>query len=120
MGFDWLDYGFAGAVEAAAIACVIGFVLFTLAHSVRRLFRWRQGTEIGVALALALLLGAGVDAWDLFYLSVVRLEAQSPFAIQQTLAQIHDPDALGARVVLEFIGAVVGVMLGWATWAKRG
>lgn len=118
MGFDWLDFGFLGAFEAALIAVVTGFVLFTLAHALRHLVRWRQGTAIGVAFVLTLLVATGVDVWNLFYLSIVRLE--SPFAIQQTLEQIHDPDALGMRVVLEFIGAVVGVTLGWMAWGTRG
>ena len=118
MGFDWLDYGFAGASEAALIAAAVGFVLFTLAHALRRFARWRPGSEIGIAFALTLLLAAGVDAWDLFHLSIVRLE--SPYAIQQALQRIHDPDALGARVVLEFVGAVAGVALGWIAWGTRG
>lgn len=117
MGFDWLGYGFTGALGAAAIAAAVGFVLFALGHALRRWVRWKQGTEIGVAFALALLLAAGVDASNLFYLSIVRME--SPFAIQQTLAAIHDPDALGLRVVFEFIGAAAGVMLGWAAWGTR-
>ena len=117
MGFSWLGYGFSGALGAAALAAGIGFVLFMLAHALRSWVGWRQGTEIGVAFALTLVLAAGVDAWHLFYLSIVRME--SPFAIQQILATIHDPDALGMRVVFEFFGAVVGVMLAWAAWGTR-
>ena len=68
-------------------------------------------------LALALVAGAGVDAWDLFALGIMRPE--SPFAIQQHLATIHDPDALGMRVVLEFVGAGAGVTLGWLLLRRR-
>lgn len=117
MGWDGLGYGMTGALQAAAIAAVVGCVLFSLAHALRGVFGWRPGTEIGVAFALALLLAAGVDAWELFSLNIVRLE--SPFAIQQRLARIHDPDALGLRVVMEFLGAAAGVTLGWLAWAWR-
>lgn len=117
MGFDWLGYGFTGALGAAAIAAAVGFILFTIGYALAPRLGWRQGTAIGVSFALTLLIAAGVDASNLFYLSIVRLE--SPFAIQQTLATIHDPDALGLRVVFEFIGTAVGVMLGWAAWGRR-
>ena len=38
---------------------------------------------------------------------------ESPFVIERTLGDIHDPAYLGTRVVFEFCGAVAGVMLGW-------
>ena len=117
MGWNGLGYGMTGALQAAAIAAAVAFVLFSLAHALRGFLGWRHGTEIGVSFALALLVAAGVDAWELFSLSIVRLE--SPFAIQQRLAQIHDPDALGLRVVMEFLGAAAGVTLGWLAWAWR-
>lgn len=117
MGFDWLGYGLTGALGAAAIAIGIGFVLFSLGHLLGQLVHWREGTAIGVAFVLTLVLAAGVDASNLFYLSIVRLE--SPFAIQRTLATIHDPDALGLRVVFEFIGAAIGVAFGWLAWRLR-
>jgi len=117
MGWGGLGYGMVGALQAAGIAAVVGFILFSLAHLLRNAFGWRQGTEIGVAFALALLLAAGVDAWELFSLNIVRLE--SPFAIQQRLARIHDPGSLGLRVVMEFLGAAVGVAVGWLAWSRR-
>lgn len=111
MGFPWLSSGVAGVVEAGAIAFAVGLVACVLMHHLGRRAGWRQGSEIGVALLLTLILGAGVDAWDLFHLSIVRLE--SPIVIQHLLDDIHDPENLGARVVAEFAGAVAGVMLGW-------
>ena len=120
MGFSWLSTGVAGALEAGAIALLIGSLLCALCHHLGRRIGWKQGTEIGVALVVTLVLAAGVDAWDLFHLSIVRLE--SPFVIARTLGDIYDPAFLGTRVVFEFCGAVAGVMIGWylATVALRG
>jgi hypothetical protein len=121
MGSTWLSMGMAGVFEAAAIALVIGALVCASAHRAGRLFGWKQGTEIGVALLITLVVAAGVDAWDLFHLSIIRLE--SPFVIARTLGEIHDPAYLGTRVVFEFTGAVVGVMLGWylsiAVWRRK-
>jgi hypothetical protein len=111
MGFMWLSSGMAGVFEASAIALVTGALVCIAGHFIGPYFGWRQGTEIGVALLITLIVAVGVDAWDLFHLSIVRLE--SPFVIQRTLGDIHDPGYLGTRVVFEFVGAVVGVMLGW-------
>lgn len=111
MGFMWLSFGMAGVLEAAAIALAVGLVASVVLHRVGRAAGWKQGTEIGVALVVTFAVAAGVDAWDLFHLSIVRLE--SPYVIMRTLDAIHDPDYLGTRVVFEFAGAVAGVMLGW-------
>ena len=111
MGFMWLSFGMPGVFEAAAIALAVGLLAALVAHWIARVAGWKQGTEIGVALVATLILAAGVDAWDLFSLSIVRLE--SPYVIMRTLETIHDPDFLGTRVVFEFAGAVAGVMLGW-------
>ena len=111
MGWTWLSTGMAGVLEAAAIALVIGLVVCAVAHPIGRRIGWKQGTEIGVALLITLVAGAGIDAWDLFHLSIIRLE--SPFVIERTLGEIHDPAYLGTRVVFEFAGAMTGVMLGW-------
>ena len=111
MGFSWLSTGIAGALEAGLIALAIGALLCALCHHLGRRAGWKQGTEIGVAFVATLFIAAGVDAWDLFHLSIIRLE--SPFVIERTLGDIYDPAFLGTRVVFEFCGAVAGVMLGW-------
>jgi hypothetical protein len=111
MGFSWLTTGIAGALEAGFIALAIGALACAFCHHVGRRVGWKQGTEIGVALVATLVVAAGIDAWDLFHLSIVRLE--SPFVIERMLGEIHDPAFLGTRVVFEFCGAVAGVMLGW-------
>jgi len=111
MGFSWLSTGIAGALEAGLIALAIGALLCALCHHLGRRAGWKQGTEIGVAFVATLFIAAGVDAWDLFHLSIIRLE--SPFVIELTLGDIYDPAFLGTRVVFEFCGAMAGVMLGW-------
>jgi len=111
MGFMGLSFGMPGVFEAAGIALAVGLLAALVAHRIARIAGWKQGTEIGVALVATLLVAVGVDAWDLFHLSIVRLE--SPYVIMRTLETIHDPDFLGTRVVFEFAGAVAGVMLGW-------
>jgi len=111
MGFSWLSPGIAGALEAGLIALLIGVLLCAFCHCLGRRVGWKQGTEIGVALVATLVVAAGIDAWDLFHLSIIRLE--SPFVIERTLGEIYDPAFLGTRVVFEFCGAVAGVMLGW-------
>jgi len=111
MGLAILSLGWAGVAQAALIAFAIGLALSLAAHALAPRFGWREGTAIGVSIGLALLIGAGVDAWHLFYLSIVRLE--SPMLIRHVLASIHDPGMLGSRVLAEAVGAVAGVMLGW-------
>lgn len=114
MGFHWLSTGFAGAFQAALLAAAAGFVLALGTHALAPRLHWRTGSALGVAMALGLLVGAGVDAWHLFHLSIVRLE--SPFAIRETLARIHDPDSLGLRVAFEMVGACSGALAGWGVW----
>ena len=63
------------------------------------------------------LIGAGTDAWNLFYLGISRLE--SPLYARIALQGIHDPDGLGSRVVLEIAGALTGVVLGWQWFSKK-
>jgi hypothetical protein len=118
MGFMWLSFGMAGVLEAGAIALAVGLVVCLVAHWIGRRAGWHAGTGIGVALVITLVVAAGVDAWDLFHLSIVRME--SPYVIERTLGEIHDPDFLGTRVVFEFAGAVTGVMLGWYLSIARG
>jgi len=66
---------------------------------------------------MAVVIGAGIDGWHLFYLGVVKLE--SPVYARMALQKIHDPDSLGARVALEAIGAVVGVVLSRLAFSAR-
>ena len=44
---------------------------------------------------------------------------QSPLYARLALAGIHDPDALGTRVVCEIAGAGAGIVLGWWLFSHR-
>lgn len=112
-----LHYGLTGSLEAALIALACGFVVFFLWWQVCRRSGLSQGHLIGWASLAAIAAGAGVDAWNLFYLGMVRLE--SPLYARLALASIHDPDQLGTRVVLEVMGALIGVGLGWYAFGPR-
>ena len=72
-----------------------------------------QGQIIGWACLIAVLAGAGVDIWNLFYTSIVRLE--SPLYARLALEYIHDPDQLGGRVVLEVVDTPPELKGGTAT-----
>lgn len=66
---------------------------------------------------IAVVASAGIDAWNLFYMGMMRLE--SPLYARLFLAGIHDPNELGSRVVLEVAGAIGGVALGWLLFSSR-
>lgn len=106
-----LHLGWLGALEAGAIALLVGMLVFALFHVLARRGQWREGHSIGWACLAAVAIAAGIDLWNLFYLGVVRLE--SPVYARIVLQRIHDPSGLGARVVMEVLGALVGVALGW-------
>jgi len=112
-----LHYGLLGSLEAALIALAVGFVVFSVWWQVCRRTGLSHGHAIGWACLVAVVIAAGIDSWKLFYLGMVRLE--SPLYARLALASIHDPDQLGTRVVLEMLGAVSGVGLGWWWFISR-
>ncbi|MCD9088439.1 hypothetical protein [Stenotrophomonas sp. SY1] len=112
-----LHYGLLGSLEAALIALAIGFVVFALWWQVCRRVGLSHGHAIAWACLVAVIIGAGVDAWNMFYLGMMGLE--SPLYVRLALARIHDPDQLGTRVVLEVAGAMIGVGLGWWMFSSR-
>lgn len=112
-----LHYGLLGSLEAGAIALLVGFLMFALWQRGCRRTGLSHGHALGWACLIATAIAAGWDAWNLFYTSVVRLE--SPLYARLALANIHDPDELGSRVVLEVAGAFAGVVLGWWLFIAR-
>ena len=112
-----LHTGLLGALEAGLIAFAIGLLVYALWSWICRRSGLTVGHAIGWGAAIAVLLAAGIDAWNLFYLGVARLE--SPLYARIALQGIHDPDGLGSRVVLEIAGALSGVVLGWQWFSKK-
>ncbi|GGD46240.1 hypothetical protein [Pseudoxanthomonas indica] len=112
-----LHFGFLGALEAGLIAFLIGLLVYAGWQAVCRALGWSIGHAIGWSCVFAALIGAGVDSWNMFYLGMMKLE--SPLYARIALQAIHDPDALGARVICELVGAGAGVVMGWQ-WFSRG
>lgn len=106
-----LHLGFLGAVEAGLIALLIGVLAFLFWRWLMRLTGGSIGHALGWACVTAALLAGGIDIWNLFYLSMMKME--SPLYARLALQGIHDAESLGARVVCEFAGALAGVAIGW-------
>jgi hypothetical protein len=114
---SWMGYGLIGGLEAGAIALASGLVLFGLIHWLGRAQGWSLGLEISWAYVLGMLLAGGGDLWNLFYFNYGRL--QSLQLLRARLAEVHDPDSIGLRVLFEFVGAGIGVFLGWLLFVRR-
>lgn len=106
-----LHLGLLGALEAGLIALLVGVLAYGLLQWVVRKLQGSVGHALGGGFVIAAVVSAGVDAWNLFYLGMVRLE--SPVYARLALQGIHDADSLGTRVVCEIVGAGLGVLLGW-------
>jgi hypothetical protein len=67
------------------------------------------------------LLTASGDMWDLFYFNYGQL--QSLQLLKAKLAEVHDPESIGIRVLCELLGMAVGIYAGWAIcsgdWRRR-
>jgi len=112
-----LHFGLLGTLEAGLIALLVGLLVYALWHRLARALGWSAGHAIGWACVIAVVVSAGIDAWKLFYMGMVRLE--SPLYARLFLASIHDPNELGSRVVLEVAGALAGAALGWTIFSSR-
>ncbi|WP_414488923.1 hypothetical protein [Stenotrophomonas maltophilia] len=112
-----MHFGLLGTLEAGAIALLVGLLVYFLWSRLCRLLHWSMGHAIGWACVISVVASAGIDAWKLFYMGIVRLE--SPLYARIFLSTIHDPNELGSRVVLEIAGALAGVALGWVMFSSR-
>ncbi len=121
MPFDqsWMGYGIVGALQAGVIAAVIGFFMLLLVRWLTRKQHWSLGRELSVAFLLSLLPSSSGDLWNLFYFNYADL--QSPVLMGVALAEVHDPDNIGTRVLCEFLGVAVGLLLAWLLllWRSR-
>lgn len=112
-----LHTGLLGALEAGLIAFFVGLLVYGLWAWVCRRSGWGIGYAIGWGAAIAVVIAAGIDSWNLFYLGVARLE--SPLYARLALQGIHDADSLGTRVVFEVVGALTGTVVGWWLFSGR-
>ena len=112
-----LHTGLLGALEAGLIAFAIGLLVYALWSWICRRSGLTVGHAIGWGAAIAVLLAAGIDAWNLFYLGVARLE--SPLYARIALQGIHDVENLGTRVVMQVLGALAGTGLGGGWGSHR-
>ncbi len=123
MNYDqsWMGYGWVGGIEAGAISLAAGVVLYAACRWIGRRNGWSDARQIGWAYFLALVLTARADAWNLFYFNYAPL--QSLQLLQAKLAQVHDAEGIGTRVLCELVGAGVGVFVAWAVcgghWRRR-
>jgi hypothetical protein len=112
-----LHYGLLGCLEAGLIAFLASVLVYAGWSWVCRRTGLKIQHAIGGGAGAALVIGAGVDAWNLFYIGMVKLE--SPLYARLALAGIHDADNLGTRVLLEVIGALCGTVAGWWLFSAR-
>lgn len=112
-----LHLGTLGALEAGLIAFFIAVLMYALWHWLSRAIGFSVGHVIGWSSLCAVAVAAGLDSWNLFSLGFMKLE--SPLYARLALAGIHDVDSLGSRVVCEFTGAGLGIVLGWWLFSHR-
>jgi hypothetical protein len=119
MFFDqtWMGYGYVGSLEAGLIALVIALVAYALLHLFGRTQGWSLAMEVGWAALISMVLAGGSDMWNLVYFNYGRV--QSLQLLRVRLAEVHDPDNLGGRVMAEFIGVCIGLYLGWLLTSRR-
>lgn len=106
---SWMGYGIVGGLEAGAISAVAGFLLYALFNWIGNRNDWGHGLRTGWSSLMALLLTAGGDLWDMVYFNYGRVESIQFLKVK--LAEVHDFDGLGTRVLFEFLGVGAGVFL---------
>lgn len=115
---SWMGYGVVGGIEAGMIALIVGILVFGVFHAIGKRSGWHYGAQFGWAYLVTVLLSAGGDLSDLVYFSYGQL--QSLQLLKAKLAEVHDPDNIGTRVFFEFVGAGVGLYVGWLLFGVLG
>ena len=108
---SWMGSGIIGALETGAISAVVALLIFLLLHRLGRRHGWYHAHKIGWTFLLASVLTVSGDLWDMIYLNYSNL--QSPALLTAVLAEMHDPEHLGMRVLCELLGVSLGIYLGW-------
>ncbi|MBE1159075.1 hypothetical protein [Dyella acidiphila] len=108
---SWMGYGMVGGLEAGAISLVAALLLYVAAHFIGRNQGWNPLQKMAIAFLVALVLTASGDLWDLFYFNYGQV--QSLQYLKARLAEVHDPDNIGLRVLCEMLGAMIGAGAGW-------
>jgi len=114
---SWMGFGLIGGLEAGAISTLAAFVLYAVFHWLGRRNGWSDGTQIGWTCLVAGVLTLSGDLWNLFYFNYGRL--QSLDLLRAKLAEVHDPSAIGTRVLCEMLGVAVGIYLSWMVCHTR-
>lgn len=109
---SWMGFGIIGGLQAGLISALAGLLLFFLFHWLGRRNGWSYGPQIGWTFLLATFITASGDIWNLFYFNYGQL--QSVQLLKSKLAQVHDPDSIGLRVLCELLGVTVGIYVSWA------
>src|SRR3546814_17608264 len=101
-----LHTGWLGALEAGALAFMIGLFAYLASHFLARALRWPEGHAIGSAAFAAGASGAGIDLWHL--LSLFFCNPGSPAPRQLAPAGLSAPSAtIGQPTVRERLGGSV-------------
>lgn len=114
MPFDqsWMGFGFVGGFESGLISGAAGALLYGLFHWIGRRNGWGYGPQIGWSFLVATVLTASGDLWNLLYFNY-SAGLQSMSLLRAKLAEVHDPDSMGLRVLCELLGVVAGIYIGW-------
>lgn len=115
MPFDqsWMGFGFVGGFESGLISALAGALFFVLFHFLSRRNCHDYGAQIGWSFLLASVLTASGDLWNLLYFNY-GAGLHSLALLRAKLADVHDPENMGLRVVFELLGVIVGIYIGWA------
>lgn len=108
---SWMGVGIVGGIEAGVISALAGLLLFLLFHWLGRRQGWSYAPQIGWSFLLACLLTVSGDLWNMFYFNYANLQSLS--LLKAELAEVHDPQNLGLRVLCELLGVALGIYVGW-------